>query len=288
MEPNPSDMKSAREGRSRLGSFSPTGVLTYAFVIFFLTLIGGIFFTVLVSSFSTSWFGGWLPEGYTTRWYSFAVEEFSLWRVLRTTLIVSITVVALSLLVGVPAAYTLARRDFPGKNLVLLLLLLPIMVPPITYGIPLASMLYEYDIAGRMIGVIVANLAPAFPFVIIIMIPFIEQIDRNLERSAQMLGASPFQVFTRVLLPLAVPGILAAGLLTMVRTMAMFELTLLTAGATSQTLVVSLYYAAFSAGIRPAQSINAMAVVYMVTATTLLLLALRFINPVQIVSRVKE
>jgi len=267
---------------------SPSDWLVYAFVLFFLALIGGIFFTVLFSSFASTWFGGWLPDGYTTRWYRFSVDEFSLWRVLRVTLIVAASVVVLSLLIGVPAAYVLARRNFRGKNAVFLLLLLPIMVPPITYGIPLATMLYEYGLAGRLTGVILANLAPAFPFVIVIMIPFIEQIDPNLERSARMLGASPFRVFTRVLLPLAIPGILAAGLLVLVRTIAMFELTFLTAGATTQTLVVSLYYAAFAAGIRPTQSIDAMAVIYMSTTTVLLLLALQFINPVQMVSRVKQ
>lgn len=272
----------------RAPRFSLSVLLMYAFIIFFVTLIGGIFFSVLTSSFATSWFGGWLPESYTTKWYTFAVEEFDLWQVLRVTLIVATSVVALSLLIGIPAAYALARMEFRGKGLVLLLLLLPIMVPPITYGIPLATMLYEYDIAGRLIGVILANLAPAFPFVIVIMVPFIEQIDPNLERAASMLGASRFKIFTRVLLPLAIPGVLAAGLLTMVRTIAMFELTFLTAGASSQTLVVALYYATFSAGIRPAQSINAMAVVYMVMATIFLLLALRFINPVQIVSRVRQ
>ncbi|MBA2752933.1 MAG: ABC transporter permease [Chloroflexia bacterium] len=275
-------------GRRRGIAASPTVWLVYAFVAFFIALVGGIFFTVLFNSFASSWFGGWLPDGYTIRWYRFAVDEFSLWRVLRVTLVVALSVVALSLLIGVPAAYALARWNFRGKNAVLLLLLLPIMVPPITYGIPLATMLYEYGLAGRLIGVIVANLAPAFPFVIVIMIPFIEQIDPNLERSARMLGASPFRVFTRVLLPLATPGILAAGLLVLVRTIAMFELTFLTAGATTQTLVVSLYYAAFAAGIRPTQSIDAMAVIYMSTTTVLLLLALRFINPVQLVSRVKQ
>jgi len=279
---------SAPSGSSRVLIASPGAWLMYAFVLFFAVLIGGIFLTVLFSSFASSWFGGWLPDAFTTKWYSFAVKEFNLWQVLRVTLIVALTVVALSLLIGVPAAYALARHEFRGKNFVLLLLLLPIMVPPITYGIPLATMLYEYGLAGRLIGVIIANLVPAFPFVIVIMVPFIEQIDPNLERAAQMLGASPFKVFTRVLLPLAIPGILAAGLLALVRTIAMFELTFLTAGASSQTLVVSLYYAAFSAGIRPTQSIDAMAVIYMLTSTLLLVLALRFINPVQIVSRVKQ
>ena len=224
---------------------------------------------------------------YTGKWYAFAVDEFSLWRVLGVTLIVALSVTAISLVVGVPAAYALARRRFRGKSLVLGLLILPLLVPPITYGIPLATMLYEYRMAGTVAGVILANLAPALPFVVLIMTPFIEQIDPNLERAARMMGAPTLQVFTRVLLPLAVPGILAAGLLVLVRTVAMFELTFLTAGAGSQTLVVALYYAAFSAGIRPGQSIDAMAVIYMATTLVLLIAALRIVNPTNMVMRVR-
>jgi len=262
--------------------------LVYAAVALFVVLVGGVFLSVLLNSFAVSWFGGWLPDGFTGKWYAFAVDEFGLWNVLLVTLIVALSVTGISLLVGVPAAYALARRDFRGKSLVLGLLVLPLLVPPITYGIPLATMLYEYRLAGTLIGVILANLAPALPFVVLVMTPFIEQIDPNLERAARMMGAPTWRVFTRVLLPLAVPGILAAGLLVLVRTVAMFELTFLTAGPNSQTLVVSLYYAAFSAGIRPGQSIDAMAVIYMATTLLLLLAALRFVNPVNMVMRVRD
>ena len=262
--------------------------LVYAAVALFVVLVGGVFLSVLLNSFATSWFGGWLPDGFTGKWYAFAVDEFGLWNVLIVTLIVALSVTGISLLVGVPAAYALARRDFRGKSLVLGLLVLPLLVPPITYGIPLATMLYEYRLAGTLVGVILANLAPALPFVVLVMTPFIEQIDPNLERAARMMGAPTHRVFTRVLLPLAVPGILAAGLLVLVRTVAMFELTFLTAGPNSQTLVVSLYYAAFSAGIRPGQSIDAMAVIYMATTLLLLLAALRFVNPVNMVMRVRD
>ena len=68
----------------------------------------------------------------------------------------------------------------------------------------------------------------------------------------------------------------------------MFELTFLTAGPDSQTLVVSLYAAAFSAGIRANQSLDALAVVYMVSSLFWLIIALRFVNPVQLVARVKD
>ena len=62
---------------------------------------------------------------------------------LWVTVEVVFAVVFLSLLIGVPAAYTLARRDFRGKRALMLLFLLPLMVPPITYGIPLATVLYQ-------------------------------------------------------------------------------------------------------------------------------------------------
>ena len=64
--------------------------------------------------------------------------------------------------------------------------------------------------------------------------------------------------------------------------------TFLTAGADSQTLVVALYYAVFAAGVRAPQSVDAMAIVYMAITLVWLLIALRFVNPTQLVSRVKE
>ena len=91
-----------------------------------------------------------------------------------------------------------------------------------------------------------------------------------------------------MLIPLLMPGILAASLLVLVRTIAMFELTFLTAGPDSQTLVVALYYAVFAAGVRAPQSVDAMAIVYMALTLGWLLIALRFVNPTQLVSRVKD
>ena len=152
--------------------------------------------------------------------------------------------------------------SFPGKRLVYLLFLLPILMPPITYGIPLATVLYKFGFAGHLSGVVLANLVPSVPFVILTMTPFIEQIDPSIESAARMCGASTRSVFTRILAPLLVPGILAASILVLVRTVGMFELTFLTAGPDSQTLVVALYYSSCSAGIRAQQSVDAMAVIY--------------------------
>ena len=263
-------------------------VLLLGTMTLFVLNIGLIIAAVATSSFARRWLGTWLPDGWTTTWYTEAWREFQLGDILWVTVEVVFAVVLLALLIGVPAAYTLARRDFPGKRLLMLLFLLPLMVPPITYGIPMATVLYKLHLAGTIYGVILANLVPAAPFVILVMTPFIEQIDPNLESAARVFGASTARMFWHVLVPLLAPGILAASLLVLVRTIALFELTFLTAGSDSQTLVVALYYAVFAAGVRAPQSVDAMAMVYMSVTLILLLIALRFVNPTQLVSRVKE
>jgi putative spermidine/putrescine transport system permease protein len=129
---------------------------------------------------------------------------------------------------------------------------------------------------------------PSVPFVILTMTPFIEQINPSIESAARMCGAGMRALFLRILGPLLVPGILAASILVLVRTVGMFELTFLTAGPDSQTLVVALYYSMSAAGIRAQQSVDAMAVIYTSTMLVLLVIALRYVNPTQLVARVKE
>ena len=263
-------------------------IAVWALVIFFIVNLIAMVATVVVNSLGTRWLGTWLPAGFTTKWYSSAWDEFQLDQVLIVTFQVVGAVVVLSGVLGVPAAYALARREFPGKKLVTLLFLLPLLVPPITFGIPLATVLYRAGFAGSLSGVVLANLVPTVPFVILVMIPFVEQIDPRVEAAARVFGAGTGRLFLYVLLPLLAPGMLAALLLVLVRTIAMFELTFFTSGPTSQTLVVALYYAVYAAGVRAGQSIDAMAVIYMVTTLVWLLIALRFVNPTQLVTRAKR
>jgi putative spermidine/putrescine transport system permease protein len=267
---------------------SPAAWMVWGAVVLFMIFLVGIVGSVLVNSFGTRWFGTWLPEGVTANWYTQAWSDFALLHVIITTLEVAAAVVVLSVLIGVPASYVLARRGFPGKKIVYLAFLLPIMMPPITYGIPLATVLYKFNLAGNISGVILANLVPCVPFVILTMTPFIEQIDPAIERAARMSGARTLSIFTRILAPLLVPGILASSILVLVRTVGMFELTFLTAGPDSSTLVVALFNSMNAAGIRAQQSVDAMAVIYMSVMMVLLVVALRFVNPTQLVAQVKE
>ncbi|MBN9328424.1 ABC transporter permease subunit [Cellulomonas sp. 73-145] len=268
---------------------SPTTWVVWAATAAFFVLLIGILVSVVVDSFGKSWFRGWLPESWSSSWYTSAWDRFGMTQIIGVTLGVAAAVIVVSVVVGVPAAYLLARRNFPFKRAVTLLFLLPVLMPPITYGIPLATVMYNLDLSRTLTAVILVNLVPSVPFVIMTMTPFIEQINPAIESAARMSGARMRQVFTKILFPLLVPGVLASSILVLVRTVGMFDLTFLVSGPGTDTLVVAIYRAMTAAGGGEArQLISAMAVVYTATMMVILIVALRFVSPTQLVARVRE
>jgi len=281
--------KAARAPGERSLAAAPTTWFVWAAIAAFFVFLIGILISVVVDSFGTQWFNTWLPEHLTPTWYTNAWDTFDLTHIIGVTLTVAVTVIIISVLVGVPAAYLLARRRFPFKRTITLLFLLPVLMPPITYGIPLATVLYNFGLGRTLTAVILVNLVPSVPFVIMTMTPFIEQINPTIESAARMSGASMRKVFTKVLMPLLIPGILAASILVLVRTVGMFDLTFLVSGPQSDTLVVAIYRAMTAAGGGEArQLISSMAVIYTFTMMVILIVALRFVSPTQLVARVKD
>lgn len=268
---------------------SPSTWFVWAGVAAFFIFLIGILVSVVVDSLGKPWFDTWLPENFTTDWYTGAWDRFGMAQIIGVTLTVAIVVIVLSVLIGVPAAYLLARRNFPFKRIITLLFLLPVLMPPITYGIPLATVMYNFGLGRSLVAVILVNLVPSVPFVIMTMTPFIEQINPTIENAARMSGANMRQVFTKILGPLLIPGILAASVLVLVRTVGMFELTYLVSGPQTDTLVVAIYRAMTASGGGEArQLVSSMAVVYTVTMMVILIIALRYVSPTQLVARVKE
>ncbi len=275
-------------GERSLVSMPSTWIVWLGVACFFVLLFG-VLLGVVVDSFGKPWFNTWLPETFTTDWYTTAWERFGLAGVIGVTLLVAAVVVVVSILVGIPASYQLARRKFPFKNAINGMFLFPILMPPITYGIPLATVMYNLGLGRSIVAVILVNLVPSVPFVIMTMTPFIEQINPTIESAARMCGATTTVIFTKVLGPLLVPGILASAVLVLVRTVGMFELTYLVSGPQSDTLVVAIYRAMTASGGGEArQLVSAMAVMYTATMMIILVIALRFVNPTQLVGRVKE
>ena len=278
-------------------------LIFYALIGFFILNLLGMVLSVVIDSFGTQWFASWLPDGATLNWYHYLATDHDIGGLLYNTLVVAVSTTVIALAVGFPAAYVLARKEFRFKGLLTGLYLVPMLLPPLVYGIPLATILLRFlhgidlqmysvfgvqtSFATSLVIVIIINLVPVIPFVILILTPFIQQIDASMESASAMLGANRWQTFYRVLLPLVIPGLLTAGVLAIVRIVAMFELTYLSAGPLSQTLVVTLYGDAFAAGIRPTQATDGLAVIYMATSMALVGIALIFVKPTQFVVRVK-
>jgi putative spermidine/putrescine transport system permease protein len=105
------------------------------------------------------------------------------------------------------------------------------------------------------------------------------------EQAARMCGANTWQLFRRILGPLLLPGVLAAGILTLVRVFGAFELTFFVAGPDSSSLIVAVFGAASNPAGSPPPLVAAMSVCYMATSLVVFALALSFVNPTQIVSR---
>src|ERR1035437_11004498 len=111
---------------ARRRSFRPAGIggwLVWGLVALFFINLFALIATVVLDSFATTWFGSWLPDDFTTHWYGDAWAEFDLTTILIVTAQVAVTVVVISALLGVPAAYALARRDFPRQGVITVLFL---------------------------------------------------------------------------------------------------------------------------------------------------------------------
>lgn len=262
-----------------------TAVLTWTVAGLFAAVLLAVLASVLVTALSTSWGGGWLPNGLTFSWFRQAWQTPGLANSIAVTFEVAIADVAIALLIGVPAGYVLARKRFPGRNAIMLFALLPVILPPLTYAVQLAALMYRLGIGGTLISVILVNLVPILPLVILITVPFVEQISPDVEHAAKVFGADNLRLFTRVLVPLLMPGIVAAGVLSLVRVLGSFELTFFVSGARTQTLVVTIFGALSDPGGPPPALTAAMTVFYMAIALLGLLISLRFANPAQTLAR---
>ncbi|MBW3634580.1 MAG: carbohydrate ABC transporter permease [Chloroflexi bacterium] len=131
------------------------------------------------------------------------------------SLIVAVGSTALALVLGLFAAYALARLHFKGKRFLALWILSTIMFPPVVAVIPIFIMAGRLQLIDRYLTLIVPYAAFNLPLVIWVLRSSIRQIPEEIEDAALVDGASRIQIITRIVLPLAAPGIATAGILSM-------------------------------------------------------------------------
>ncbi|MEV6749872.1 ABC transporter permease [Streptomyces sp. NPDC051080] len=176
---------------------------------------------------------------------------------LRLSLLVSFWALGLSLLLGVPLAWLLARTDFPGKAFVRSLVLLPMVLPPTVGGVALLLGFGRRGLLGPWLentfgitlpfhtsGAVVAATFVAMPFLVISLEGALAGLRPAYEETAASLGASPVRVFFTVTLPMVAPGLAAGAALTWARALGEFGATITFAGnlpGTTQTLPLQVY-----------------------------------------------
>ncbi len=204
----------------------------------FLLAVGFLFFLLFASILFA------LPKGENL--FRELLEEEFLYAIFLTvgTSIVSTAVV---MLLSIPTAYGLARLDFPLKNLVKLLVDLPLFFPELLLGLLLLllfSDLLKVQIAFTTAAVVIAQIAVAFPFAVKVLYTAFSEIDPRYELVARSLGYRPVEVFFKVTLPMAKGGLLAALLVAFARSFGAFGAVLIFAGGVymkTETLPVGIF-----------------------------------------------
>jgi molybdate transport system permease protein len=178
------------------------------------------------------------------------------WFPLSLSLRVSVFATLLTVAVGVPVAWLLARRHFPGRDLISAALLTPLVLPPTVLGYYLLTLIGSRGVVGGALArwnvelaftwraAVLAAAVGSFPLLIKTTQSGFEAVDRRLEQAAATLGHSDLSIFWTISVPLAWRAILAGAVLAFCRALGDFGITLMVAGnipGHTQTLPLAIY-----------------------------------------------
>lgn len=212
---------------------------------------------------------------------------------LRLSLLCATAATAVSIVLGVPLAWVLARARFPGLAVLRALVTVPLVLPPVVGGLALLMAFGRKGLVGRHLdawfgftlpfstaGVVVAETFVAMPFLVVTVEGALRSADRELEEAAATLGAGRLTVFTRITLPLVAPSLLAGAVLCWARALGEFGATITFAGnypGTTQTMPLVVYNALQT---DPEPAIALSLVLLLAAAAVLVLLRDRWLRPV--------
>ncbi len=181
----------------------------------------------------------WIFKPKLTNYVSaFVKRDFG--RLLVNSVIVSLSSTTMSVLLGSLAGYGLARYPIKGNNAISMWILSIRMFPPIAAIIPFFLLYKNLGLIDTRIGLIIAYTGFNLPFAVWIMRGFFDEVPRELDEAALIDGASPLKAFTRVVLPLAAPGLVATAIFAMIFSWNEFMFALILSRSRSQTMPVGV------------------------------------------------
>ena len=186
---------------------------------------------------------GGLPDPWVFEKYLAVFQNPNFWtQILNSTIVAGLTTAGV-VVVGVMAAFVIARYEFWGRTLLYSVFTAGLLFPLTVAVLPLFTMLRTFGLLGNLSAVIAPQIAFAIPTTIIILVPFLRAIPAELEDAAMIDGASRFGFFWRVLLPLSWPGLVTVGVLAFVASWNAYLLPLLLLGnPATATLPVGVQY----------------------------------------------
>ena len=151
--------------------------------------------------------GSFIPHHWTLSNYSDIFKTGIFTSALRNSIGIGLISTALAVLIACAAAYAIARLEFPGKRAILAVVLGVALFPQISLVGPLYNLWRQVGLYDTWPGLIIPYMTFALPLSIFVLSSFFQEIPWELEQAAEVDGATPFQAFTKVIAPLAMPGI---------------------------------------------------------------------------------
>jgi multiple sugar transport system permease protein len=191
------------------------------------------------------------------------IDDSPFLKPLINSILIAVITTVIAIVLAAFCAYAIARLEFPGKRLILAGALAIAMFPPISTVGPLFDMWRTLGLYDTYPGLIIPYLTFSLPLAIYVLVAFFREIPWELEQAAQVDGATPFQAFTKVIVPLAAPGVFTAAILVFIFCWNDFLFAIsLTSSDASRTVPAALaFFTGESAFTAPTGSIAAAAVV---------------------------
>jgi spermidine/putrescine transport system permease protein len=182
----------------------------FAFVIIFLY---APILILVIFSFNTSEVPSFPLTGFTLHWYRAFLGNSDLRAALQTSAIIAVLSSIGAVLLGVLASIALVRRRFRAKASVSALLLSPLVIPYLVFGISLLLLFHTLGIPRSILTVVIGHVVITLPYAMLVVMPRLQQIDVSLEEAAFDLGAGRVRTFWSITLPLILPAVVAAFLI---------------------------------------------------------------------------
>jgi len=196
-----------RRGATRFGRLA-----TWVVVALILAFILSPLVAVVIDSFNSVAYNVFPPIGFSLKWYGEAIFSSRFAGPILNSLLIALAATALSIAVGLPVALALVRNNFRGKSLLNVFFLAPLIFPTFIFGLGSLIYFFELRIFGSFESVLVAHLIIVSPYVVRVLSSSLVGFDRSLEDAASSLGANKLSVFSRITIPVIMPGIVAASL----------------------------------------------------------------------------